>query len=106
MGFLENLKSELEYQDISIKELAGKASIAKNTLDNYFSGPKSIPKADTAVKIAEALGVSVVYLVTGKDSAKPETLPPEIRDIINMLKNMQSYDVKIVRELCKMLYSR
>jgi hypothetical protein len=36
-------------------------------LDTYLWAQKSMPPADTAVKIASALGVSVEYLVTGKE---------------------------------------
>ena len=68
MSFKENLKSELEYQGLQIKELAAKCGVSKNTLGNYLTGHNSLPAADTAVKIAKALGVSVEYLVTGKNT--------------------------------------
>lgn len=68
MSFKENLKSELEYQGMQLKELSAKCGINKNTLGNYLTGHNSIPAADTAVKIAQALGVSVEYLVTGKST--------------------------------------
>ncbi|GHV69907.1 hypothetical protein AGMMS49928_14810 [Spirochaetia bacterium] len=60
MGFKENLKSELAYQGILVKELADLAGISKHTLDNYLNVRGNIPSADVAVKIAQALGVSMV----------------------------------------------
>ncbi len=39
-----------------------------------------MPKADTAQVIAESLGVSVEYLVTGKDSYLEEFLPEKLLD--------------------------
>lgn len=72
MGFAENVKSELEFQDIQIKELAKRTGISKNTLDKYLSGKKAQPGVENAVKIAKALGVSVEYLVRNSEK---ETFP-------------------------------
>lgn len=68
MSFRENLKNELSYQGILVKELAEKTGINKRTLDNYLREKANIPPADIAVKIAKELNVSVEYLVTGKNS--------------------------------------
>ena len=64
MSFKENLKDELEYQDMKVKELAFTTKINKRTIDNYLLENESQPTAENAVKIAQALGVSVEYLVT------------------------------------------
>ena len=66
MGFAENVKSELEFQDIQVKELAARTGISKNTLDKYLSGQKVQPGVENAVKIAAVLGVTVEYLVDSK----------------------------------------
>lgn len=63
--FRENLRSELNFQGLTVKELSAKTGIVKGTLDNYLGVRSSIPPADIAVKIASALNVSVEYLVTG-----------------------------------------
>ncbi|MBR1910861.1 MAG: helix-turn-helix transcriptional regulator [Treponema sp.] len=70
MGFKENLKAELSYQNILVKELALKSGISKRTIDNYLRDKHSEPTAENAVKIARVLGVSVEYLVTGDVHAK------------------------------------
>lgn len=62
MSFRENLKSELTYQGMLVKELAEKTGISKRTLDNYLREKGSIPPVDVAVKIARALNVTVEYL--------------------------------------------
>jgi transcriptional regulator with XRE-family HTH domain len=54
MGFKENLKSELAYQDMQVKELACLTGISRHTLGNYLSVRERIPTADAAVKIAKA----------------------------------------------------
>jgi len=71
MGFRENLKSELTYLDMPVKELAAKSGINKLTIDHWLSAKGKIPTLERGVKIAQALGVSVEYLVTGEDSPKP-----------------------------------
>ena len=66
MAFKDNLKSELKYQEISIKELAYRTDISKSTLSSILYND-TMPLADKAVRIAKALGVTVEYLVTGED---------------------------------------
>jgi len=65
--FSQRLRSEIEYLGLSQKEFAAKAGIKKRALDAYLRAQQSMPPADTAVKIANALGLSVEYLVTGKE---------------------------------------
>ncbi len=66
--FKHTLRSELDFQDIKVKELSIKTGISARTLEGYLSSRGSIPPADVAVKIAQALNISVEYLVTGKPS--------------------------------------
>jgi transcriptional regulator with XRE-family HTH domain len=65
--FRENLRDELNYQDMKVKELSAATGIPKPTLDCYLSARQVIPPADIAVKIAGALNTSVEFLVTGED---------------------------------------
>ena len=65
--FSKRLRSEIEYVGLNQKEFAAKAGIKKRALDAYLRAQQSMPPADTAVKIATALGFSVEYLVTGKE---------------------------------------
>lgn len=39
MGFRENLKDELKYQDIKVKELSAMTGIPKGTIDHYLAEP-------------------------------------------------------------------
>ncbi|MBQ9207456.1 MAG: helix-turn-helix transcriptional regulator [Treponema sp.] len=68
MSFRENLRNELNFQDLQTKELAQKTGINKRTLDGYLAKNGNEPTVGNAVKIAQVLGVSVEYLTTGKDS--------------------------------------
>ena len=72
MGFRENLKDELTYQDITVKELSARTGISKHTIDHYLTKNGSQPQVELAVKIAQALNVSVESLVLGKDYETPD----------------------------------
>ena len=65
--FSKRLRSEIEYIGLTQKEFAAKAGIKKRALDTYLGPQQSIPPADIAVKMASVLGLSVEYLVTGKE---------------------------------------
>ena len=87
MGFKENLKSELNYAGMMVKELSAITGIKRHTLDNYLNTHNSIPNAAAAVKIAQALGVSVEYLITGKDNydgKKTTSFPKDLRLLIDI----------------------
>jgi transcriptional regulator with XRE-family HTH domain len=67
MGFRENLKEELTYSDMLIKELASYSGVGIRAIHSYLRENGSMPSADAAVNIARVLGVSVEYLVTGTE---------------------------------------
>ena len=93
MGFKENLKSELQYRDMTVKELASLSGVKKQTLDNYLSTPNSKPSVDAAVKIAKALQVSVEYLVTDEDSSYPMNSDKQIKTITSICQEL-NYEQK------------
>ena len=86
VSFRENLKQELSLNGMLVKELAATAGVHKRALDTYLlSENASIPPADVAVRIAQALGVSVEYLVTGEEIGMiPHTARPVIRRFLQL----------------------
>lgn len=107
MGFKENLKLELSYQDIIVKELASLTGISKHTLDNYLNLRERIPSADVAVKIAKVLGVTVEYLVTGEDSYPDKSsIREEFRDLIMDLKLLSKEDREMIISIIKLYKNR
>lgn len=88
--FKENLRDELNFQGMTVKELAAKTGLVKGSLDNYLGVRASIPPADVAVKIAKALNVSVEYLVTGKGIEEKELKNEVMKNFYALPKNMQS----------------
>ena len=105
MGFKENLKAELAYKDILVKELAVLSGVNRRTIDNYLRENGSVPSADAAVRIAGALGVTVEYLVTGQErqGRKNPPLAPDPRIILKDLETLNRRDRKIVLKLIKSL---
>jgi transcriptional regulator with XRE-family HTH domain len=104
MGFKENLKSELTYKDMLVKELAAKAGISRHTLNNYLNVRGHIPTLDIAVKIAQALGVSVEYLAIGKETSQVNIpMSSEITNLLQNYKLLNDDDRKIVSELVELL---
>lgn len=103
MGFRENLKDELKYQDMRVKELAEKTGVSKRAIDHYLAENYTEPSAETAVKIAKELGVSVEYLVTGKNSDIPDSIKPEIINLIRDMNHLPDKDISFVREMVKRL---
>ena len=67
VSFKNNLREELDYQGMTVKELAARTEIPYPTISCYLSSRQTMPPADIAVKIAKSLNVSVEYLVTGTD---------------------------------------
>ena len=107
MGFKENLKSELSYKGMLVKELAAAAGISKHTLDNYLNVRGYMPSADVAVKIARALGVSVEYLVTGEENRKDKSsLGPEIRSLVQNFKQLNENDRKMITSIMQLFKNR
>jgi len=106
MGFKENLKSELLYKGIMVKELSALTKIKRHTLDNYLNTHNSIPNAETAVKIAKALGVSVEYLVTGKDyldRSQLASFPEDLRSMIEIGSQLNKKSRKLALSILETL---
>jgi transcriptional regulator with XRE-family HTH domain len=102
MSFRENLREAIDYSGLEQKELAYKAKISLRNIENYLRENASVPSADKAVQIAQVLGVTVEYLVTGKDITKEITASGdsevdfEIRQFIKSLKNLPVKKQRIV----------
>ena len=106
MGFRENLKNEIEYQNIKTKELAEKSGVNKRTIDHYLMSNPQEPSASTAVKIAKALKVSVEYLVTGENINNYQTFSKEIIDFLALFSKLSAEEKKVILELISLLIKK
>ena len=102
MSFRDNLRETLEFVGMEQKELALKTGISLKTIENYVKKNSSVPSADKAVLIAQALGVSVEYLINGK-KIKKEDMPAKTREVIDILSKLNSYNHKVISSLAKTL---
>jgi len=103
-NFKANLRTELDFQGLTVKELSAKTGIAKGTLDCYLGVRASMPPADIATKIANALGVSVEYLVTGQKEKKQDKMfEHNVRSIIQILIELNEKDIETILALSKIL---
>jgi len=105
MAFKENLKSELNYSGLLVKELADLSGVNKRTIDNYLNNHNCIPSADAAVRIAGVLGVTVEYLITGPQQHERDdsTLLPDPQLIFKNIKELNNRDRTIVLNLINSL---
>ncbi len=109
MGFKENLKTELDFKGMKVKELAFYSGVNKRTIDQYLSSAAKMPSAENAVKIANALGVSVEYLVTGKTNKKDSSkeadtqiyLYKKYHELINQAEHLNEQQLKAIENLMK-----
>jgi len=102
MSFKDNLRETIDFCGLEQKELAQKANISLRNIENYLQKNASIPSADKAVQIAQALGVTVEYLVTGKEllvnspAAYTHGIDSEIQKLIKMLRKMPKAKQRII----------
>jgi transcriptional regulator with XRE-family HTH domain len=104
MGFRENLKSELAYAGMLVKELAALSGVSKYSLDNYLNKRGQVPSVESGVKIAQALGVSVEYLVTGSENPqRAGPLSPEIRTLLHNFKQLNEKERDLVLAIIQLV---
>ena len=106
MGFKENLKEQLSFSGMYVKELAALSGVKKQTIDSYLNVNACMPAADAAVAIARVLGVSVEYLVTGKEKKEKSAEHPAeavvaAEIIMNMNKKNREMALAIIKSMKK-----
>lgn len=103
-NFGVNLRDELKFQGICIKELSKKTNILEGTLESYRRTKATEPTVENAVKIAQALNVSVEHLVLGDDSKfdnRRKPLSREAQEVIKLAQTLNSKQCKIIINLVK-----
>ena len=80
----------LQKNGISAYRVSKEAGVTQTALSNWKNGRKT-PSTQTLQKIAEYFGVSIDYLMTGKESDKkePQLNPKDQKDIENILQNTE-----------------
>jgi len=110
MKFRDNLRKSIDFCGLEQKELAHKANISLRNIENYLRENASVPSADKAVRIAQVLGVTVEYLVTGTDSITKSSvtnlygIDNEIHQLLKSLKNLSKTKQQIIIKNALNLY--
>ncbi|MCL2763824.1 MAG: helix-turn-helix domain-containing protein [Treponema sp.] len=101
-NFRENLRKEIDYQGILVKELSAKTGIPVATLDCYLGTRATVPSVEAAYKIARALQVSVEYLITGEDLNNKKTYTKtgkEISELVKLIENLNPAQCRAILNL-------
>ena len=99
-SFKENVKDELQFQGLSVKELSAKTNIPYQTLENYLNSRASMPPADYACRIAKVLNTDVESLLGEKDiqNSVPEEKKQE-RHILSLISRLNPDNKKAVLQI-------
>lgn len=89
MTFAERLVYELEKQGKSQRELADYLGTKQSSVNTWVVR-NSIPSAQTALKVAKFLNVSVEYLIDGSQNKPPADAC--IQKIIELLRDFEQMD--------------
>jgi transcriptional regulator with XRE-family HTH domain len=100
MGFRENLRSELAYSGLQVKEFSTLSGINPRSLSNYLNKRGQLPSIEVGVKIAKTLGITAEELVLGESYEKSD---PELRAIGRLAKGLDSKRRKLALEMLKLL---
>jgi len=106
MDFRDNLRETLDYLGMEQKELAAKTGLSLKTIENYVKKDSSVPSADKAVIIAQALGVTVEYLITGKKPKKEAATPappPHHKEVMDIVSKLNKYNYEAITAIAKTL---
>ncbi|MFP3040575.1 helix-turn-helix domain containing protein [Treponema primitia] len=102
--FWKIVKREVDRQQTSFEWLYRKTGIPKGTFSSWKTR-NIIPRADEAYLIAEALGVSVEYLLNGRDGTGHSS-NPSLEEIVKTIIPLDQVDLDAVNALVKALDKR
>lgn len=92
MDFWNRLRSELNYQDITHKELAAKLNVPKGSLESKFAR-ENTPDAEFLYQCSKALNLSMDYLYSGNP---PDGFSNEELSLINSYRTLNKEQKKLV----------
>jgi transcriptional regulator with XRE-family HTH domain len=106
--FWEMVALEVGKQKTSFEWLYQKTKVAKGTFSSWKTR-KTLPRADEAFQIAEALGVTVEYLLTGREHYKHISniqVHTIVEEIAKELVFFDSYDLETLKLLISSMARR
>ena len=85
----------LQKYDLSAYKVSKETGITQSTLSDWKRG-RSTPKTENMKKIADYFGVTVDYLMTGKDNLKEKALELTAKDERDIAKDMENIRTKLL----------
>lgn len=101
--FSENVEKLLNEQKISQKKLCDNLGINKSAVNHWKGG--AMPSVDIGVKVAQFFGVSVEWLVTGRDAVS-ETFSKEEVEVVRRWRTIKDDDRQTVALLLDTFYAK
>lgn len=95
MNFWKKVDEELSFLGKSRKELANAMGFDAAII-SFGIKRNSVPAADTALKVARFLGVSIDYLLDMNDETSQKSLNPQISEIENRLRRFSQNDLNAI----------
>ncbi len=95
VDFHTKLKLHIQAMELNKAKAARSVGLPANTISSYLAKPKSIPRADIALKIARAIRVPVEWLLDDDQDWPPPSLMPR-RDVLGVIS-----DKELMNEVCR-----
>jgi len=84
----KRIRAERRKQDITQEKLAEMADISDSFMGHIERGGRTL-SIETLAKLANALNLSIEYIVCGEFNYQPDMLPSEILDALKQMSNSQ-----------------
>ena len=84
----KRIRSERRRQDLTQEKLAEIADISDSFLGHIERGGRTL-SIETLAKLANALNLSIEYIVCGEFNYQPDMLPAEILEALNRISSSQ-----------------
>ena len=95
----KRIRAERRKQDLTQETLAEMANISDSFMGHIERGGRTL-SIETLAKLANALNLSIEYIVCGEFNYQPDMLPAEILDALNrMSSNQRKVFLKIMKTL-------
>ena len=95
----KRIRAERRKKDLTQEKLAEMAEISDSFLGHIERGGRTL-SIETLAKLANALNLSIEYIVCGEFNYQPEMLPDEIHNALN---SMSSGQRKVFLDIMKTL---
>ncbi len=84
----KRIRAERRKQDLTQEKLAEMANISDSFLGHIERGGRTL-SIETLAKLANALNLSIEYIICGEFNYQPDMLPSEILDALNRMSGNQ-----------------